>query len=101
MTQQLGLEFDAKKLSRRADPATSHAAGEDTKAFRARHVATIWNALKEHGPMTKDEIADVTKLDHVAVARRMKELEERKLARRTDLTRPSKTGREATVWEGV
>jgi predicted ArsR family transcriptional regulator len=98
---QLSLEFDSRRLARKSDPATSHAAAEDTKAFRARHVATIWNALKERGPMTKDEIAAVTGLDHVAVARRMVELEAKKLAERTSETRPSATGRAATVWRGL
>ena len=84
-------------LARNTDPFTSHQAAARTE-FRARHIATIYAALKT-GPMTKDEIADRTNLDHVAVARRMTEMEAKGLVRRTDLTRPSKTGRECTVWE--
>lgn len=87
-------------LARTTDPITSHQAAAKTD-FKARHIAKIYAALKEKGPMTKDEIADSTGLDHVAVARRMAAMEDKGLVRRTILTRPSRTGRECTVWKAI
>jgi DNA-binding MarR family transcriptional regulator len=65
--------------SRRTDPATSVRAGEKAQTFAPRHIALIWNALREHGPMTPREIAKVTGLDYHAVQRRGKELESKGL----------------------
>lgn len=66
-------------LSRTSDPITSKVAGEKTKEFRARHIAKIWNCLKDHGAKTYKEIAELTGLEPVAVARRRREMEENQL----------------------
>ncbi len=76
------LELAAKEsnsLSRSSDPETSKVAGEKTKEFRARHIAKIWACLKESGSKTYKEIAALTGLEPVAVARRRKEMEENHL----------------------
>lgn len=62
-------------LARASDPATSHEAADRAKRFQCRHVALIYCALQDHGPMNKDAISVKTKLDPVAVARRGKEME--------------------------
>jgi DNA-binding IscR family transcriptional regulator len=72
---QLTLSFD-RPLSRRTDPATSHRAADRSSEFRAKHRALIWNALLEHGPMTYREIAEITRLEPVAVNRRGKEMQD-------------------------
>jgi len=87
-------------LARRDDPDTSKEAAARVYEFKARHLALIAAALSAGGK-TKDEIATVTRLDHIAVARRMKEGEERKLWRRTDERRASRTGRREIVWEAA
>jgi hypothetical protein len=96
---QIALNFDEHVLVRSRDPLTSVVAAMRTKEFRARHVAKIWAALKDAGPngLTKDELAAWTGLDHIAVARRMREGIGR-LWLVSDMTRPSKTGRAETVW---
>jgi len=94
---QLALNFVEPALARKRDPDTSKLAAAQTQSFRARHIALILAALKA-GPKTKDEIAAATRLDHIAVARRMKEGESRNLWRRTTHTRKSGTGRKETVW---
>ena len=90
----------AAALARRDDPDTSKEAAARVSEFKARHLALIADALSAGGK-TKDEIAAVTRLDHIAVARRMKEGEERKLWRRTDQRRASRTGRREIVWEAA
>jgi hypothetical protein len=97
---QLAIDFNATALARREDPETSKAAAAEAATFLARHLALILSALKT-GSKTKDEIAAVTRLDHIAVARRMKQGEDRGLWRRTDKTRPSRAGRQETVWEAI
>ena len=66
-------------LSRISDPITSKLAGEKTNEFRARHIAKIWNCLKDHGPKTYKEIASLVEMEPVAVARRRKKMEENQL----------------------
>lgn len=68
---QLAIEFHA----RRTDPSTSHKAAATVGKFAGEHHALILEALRCHGAMTIYGIAGRTHLDHVAVARRMKELE--------------------------
>lgn len=75
---QLAIDFDAKTLARRADPQTSHAAAERTATFKGKHEAAIFGWLLDHpAGGTYREIATGTSLEPVAVARRMKGLQER------------------------
>lgn len=78
---------DAAFLSRSSDPITSKVAGEKTKEFRARHIAKIWNCLKDNGPKTYKEIALLVGMEPVAVARRRKEMEENQLIEVLEETR--------------
>jgi hypothetical protein len=78
---------ESNSLSRSSDPITSKLAGEKTKEFRARHIAKIWNCLKENGSKTYKEIASLTGLEPVAVARRRKEMEENHLIEVLEETR--------------
>ena len=95
MTTQPAFDFT---LSRRHDPATSKAAARAT-SFAAGHCHQILESLGQHGPQTKDELALHTGLDSVAVARRMATLRDQLLVRDSGATRPTQTGRAATVWE--
>lgn len=85
--------------ARITDPATSQATGVAAVAFVCDHHAKIIAALEDGGPGTIYEVEARTGIDHVAVARRMKELEMQKLVLRTENTRPSPLGRQCTVWE--
>lgn len=90
------------RRARRLDPVTSHAAADAAESFASRHGALIVAALQRHGRMSKTEIAAVTGLDGVAVARRLPELDQRGLARVVEgETRPSAAGRAERVWEAV
>lgn len=62
-------------LSRKTDPKTSQLAAQNTSNFKSRHIAKIWTCLKDHGKMNYKEIAKLTGLEPVAVARRRKEME--------------------------
>lgn len=73
--------MESRSLSRTQDPMTSKRAGEKTKEFRARHISKIWGALKDFGKMNYKDIAKLTNLEPVAVARRRKEMEENHLIR--------------------
>ena len=94
---QLALEFNPLTLARRGDPETSKAAAAGARELRNDHLAKIGRAL-DAGDKTKDEIASATGLDHIRVARRMKEGEDARMWRRSGQTRPSRTGRQETVW---
>ena len=85
--------------SRRTDPATSHAAAESAKDMAQRHHQIILTCLREHGALGKDGIAARTRLDGIAVARRMSELQRLGLAKPTGKTVASTSGRAERVWE--
>lgn len=62
-------------LCRATDPKTSRSAAERVSEFKSRHIAKIWTCLKDHGKLNYKEIAKLTGLEPVAVARRRKEME--------------------------
>lgn len=99
-----GLVVSEKAHARVTDPQTSHEAAQRVAEFDEGHYELILLALDLHGSMTIHEIAEVTRLDSVAVARRMPELEKRGKARVSmcdgkPLTRRTPSGRSARVWE--
>lgn len=76
MNAQMGL-FD-RPLSRRRDPETSKRAAERSGEFRGKHESKIFGYLLDHPEgATYRQIAAGTNLEPVAVARRMKGLQER------------------------
>lgn len=85
--------------ARADDPDTSKAAALAAAEFAGDHRAKILGSLLTQGEGTCYEIAARTGLDHVAVARRLPELEERGVAKPTDATRKGPTGRSCRVWE--
>jgi predicted ArsR family transcriptional regulator len=91
--------FDFTKRVRRRDPATSRAAAARAGEFGGDHHAKIMGSLMTQGAGTIYELAERTRLNHVAVARRMSELEELGVARPRQEMRPSPSGRACRVWE--
>lgn len=93
---------DFARQARRSDPATSHVAAARAEPIARRHHAAILAALsKTPAGATIHEMKILTGIDHVAVARRMSELEREGLVRRTGGERPSPAGRPCCVWEVV
>jgi predicted ArsR family transcriptional regulator len=94
------MNLDTIPASRRTDPGNSHAAAASMVATASTHRSLIWAALNRCGPMGRFEIAEVTGLDPVAVARRLAELVAQGLCRRSK-TRQEMTpsGRMGSVWK--
>ncbi len=93
--------FDAPPLARRTDPATSHQAAAAARELQSLHRDVIVACLRRHGPMGKDGIAARTRLDGVAVARRLTEMQRLGLVRLTGGTVQSTAGRAEREWEAV
>lgn len=91
----------ARSLSRSTDPQTSKDAAAQAGALRERHHSIIEQCLRTHGPLGKDGIAARTRLDGVAVCRRLGELQALGLIRLTGKTVPSTAGRAEREWEAV
>lgn len=85
------VEIDFTALARRTDAQTSADAAKRATAFVASHEGKIYGALahSERG-LTIYDLERITGLDHVAVARRMKSLEARKLVTRQLITYSTK-----------
>lgn len=84
--------------ARATDPGTSHAAAESARELAARHVRIILAALEQHGPLGKDGIACRTRLDGVAVCRRLTEMQRDGLIALTGQTVLSVSGRREREW---
>lgn len=67
------MDLPPAPRARRKDPATSHVAAAKAASFAVSHRNRIMAALS--APGTIKEIAERTGIDHVAVARRMCELQ--------------------------
>ena len=97
------LDWRPEAHARAKDRATSHDAARQAGGVAQQHSTRILACLRgvwPHGA-TKDEIAQATSLDSVAVARRMRDLERAGLVLDTGGTRRSASGRQATVWRVI
>ena len=97
----------ARRLARRENPPTSHAAAEQVPAFASEHRDTILRVMRSHGGrgLTVHEMAAYCRLEAHAIGKRVAELERGGQMRvgtaadgRTALTRASPAGRQARVW---
>lgn len=94
--------FAPQPRARNRDPATSHAAAASMRACVGHQAGRILYALKHGGPGTCWDIsARCVGLDHVAIARRLPELEQGGYARPTGEERPGPNGRACRVWEAT
>jgi predicted Rossmann fold nucleotide-binding protein DprA/Smf involved in DNA uptake len=101
MTCGVGIEQQLSlPLARRSDPETSHAAAVRVVEFSAGHHAAIIAALRD-GPATIYGIAERTRLEVHAVARRLPELARAGQVAETGTTAPSPSGRECRVWKAA
>lgn len=66
--------------------------------FGKGHCRIIYEALKTHGPMSKTRLSRVTGLDHVAIGKRLPDLERGGWAMPTDETELSASGRRERIW---
>lgn len=103
MSQQLAIEFAPVRLARRTDPHTSHEAAEHVSEFAAGHHKLILDCLKEHGPLSPDQIATKIRLDKFQICRRLPEMQRHipQLAVPTGETRLSASGRKERVWRAL
>lgn len=110
--QQLTIEFhpafnftvppEPQVLARRDDPETSKAAAKRAAVeLITKHHGIIVGVLQAHGPLGKDGIAARSRLDGVAVCRRLKEMEKLGLIRQTGKLAVSTAGRHEREWEAV
>lgn len=111
MATQIALDFGYRReLARITDPTTSKAAAVAAEDFIASHDGKIVGALKGAAAgLIKDEIAQITKLTDIQVARRLSSLEERRAVHRARVqregsadfdyvTRQNVRGRPCAVW---
>ena len=98
--------FKSEKLARKTDPETSKLAAKAAGSLVINHQRLIIDAVskesaKDNMGFTSDEIAIVTGLTLVQIARRTSDLESSGIIYKTGLTRKTRTGRIATVWRLV
>jgi predicted ArsR family transcriptional regulator len=94
---QLALTLDEPR-ARRRDPSTSKQAAFRAREFQATHAERVLASLKKHGPMTVDEIANLSGLNTQQINKRLPELQRIGAAAPTGHERPSASGRLERVW---
>jgi predicted ArsR family transcriptional regulator len=90
--------FDARTHARRLDPATSHDAAKSMKKAASLQCAQVLNALRSFGIAGAEEIGNRTGMPAYAVRKRLADLEHAGLARPTDVTRKTSSGRSERYW---
>ena len=95
-----GLPLFAPR-SHRQDPATSRDAADSMISAAKTQRLKVLRALMDHGPMTAFEINDLFGWDYATASRRLPELEEGGLVRKTEEVRATRSGRTATVWKAT
>lgn len=83
---------------RASDPVTSYEAARRSREFAGTQCDLIAAALLKHGPQSKDQLAARLRLDGVAIARRLADLQKAGRAVPTGETRASAAGRAERVW---
>ena len=85
--------------ARRTDPATSHEAAAMAVQFAPGHQELVLRALREHGQLGAEQIANIIGMQAYAVRKRLPELQDLHLVEPAgDLTRRTATGRRERVW---
>jgi predicted ArsR family transcriptional regulator len=80
---------------------TSAAAAKAIEPHAGTLRATILDLLRRDGPLTAQEIEDRTGLEGNTVRPRLCELRDAGKVRDSGLTRKTRSGRDAAVWEGI
>lgn len=86
---------------RSTDPDSSFEAAERCVVFAGNHRERILRCLQHFGPLSKDQIADLTGLTPVQCDRRLPELERAKQAETTGEYRLSRAGCRERVWKAA
>lgn len=93
MSQQLTLSYRA------TDPETSRLASAESNA-KANNRTKVLDALAQLGTATRSEIAQAARLpDDSCTSRRLRDLEEAGLVRKTGVVRAGASGASQSVWE--
>ena len=84
--------------ARLSDPVTSKLAALEAHKLANTHYHVILRALRAHGPMGKDGIAEKTGLDGNQIARRLGEMHRGGVVALTGKHVKSKSGRDEREW---
>lgn len=95
--------FGPRPLARATDPDTSHAAAGSMAGAADTQRRDIYEALRQAGPLTADELDELLGLRVTSAGRRLIELArmDPPMARRLAGKRDTRSGRKAHLWEAI
>jgi predicted ArsR family transcriptional regulator len=85
--------------SHSGDIDTSRASAERAESMANRHKARVFSALTKFGPLSSQQIADVTGLEYLQVVRRVSDLRNDGAVIDSGDRLATKAGRMAAVWK--
>lgn len=91
MIDQLSLPY--------SEPTTSKAAAESMREPAGRMLGRILDLLIAHGPLTCDEVEQLTGYRHQTASARLNELERQRWVIRLEATRRTRSGRQARLYQ--
>lgn len=95
------LPLFAVTHSRKGGPQTSYDAAGSMATAAALQERYLYDALMAWGPLTADEADQWLGWRPTTAGRRMSDLVRKGLARSTGQTRPTRSGRQADVYEAI
>ena len=82
--------------ARKSDPETSKLAARSVNTTMLE--ACVYGALKAHGPLTINEVAEILRLSLVTVSPRFAPLRDKGLIKDTGKRKTGESGRGRTIW---
>ena len=103
LRKEKSVSRQSHPISRQTDPASSHAAAQETERTgrRAGQSEAVLEMVKRHPRRTALELSRLSRLDRYTVSRRLPELERRGLIRRGLIRDCTVNGRPMLTWEPV
>lgn len=93
---------DDEASARATDPWTSHEAADSIAGTRVSELQRIvLSALRDHGPMSAEQVADRTAIDKQSITPRFRPLRELGLVEQTGSYSVNRSGRRSIVWRAV
>lgn len=100
-TEQLRLDFEARRHARAGDPGTSHRAAAMAGELARGHCERILAVLRGSAGMTADVIAERVGLSAHQVNKRLPDLKQAGLAEPTGEIGKSRSNRPARLWRAT
>ena len=101
LSRLVAEDLETRPAARATDPTTSHQAAAAARDHAGVQRVRILKHLQQCGMLTADALDEALQMRATSAGRRLPELEALGLARPTEKTARTRSGRQARLWEAV